>query len=129
LKLGGTLPARQALREFRDLWARADQKKSRKFGFRAPVQRGAPACKLFVRNILGRNFKRLGGTNYISEGRCSALGNLGRTYAELGQTKKAIGLHKRDLAIARELRNLRGIANALGDLGNGLVAFGGSWFK
>jgi hypothetical protein len=33
-------------------------------------------------------------------------------------------LHKRDLEIARELRNERGVANALGELGNALVALG-----
>lgn len=46
-----------------------------------------------------------------------ALGNLGRAYAELGETRRAIEFYEQDLAIAREIGDRRGESQTLGNLG------------
>jgi tetratricopeptide (TPR) repeat protein len=45
------------------------------------------------------------------------LGNLGLAYADLGETRKAIGFYEQRLDIAREIGDRRGEGNALGNLG------------
>lgn len=51
-------------------------------------------------------------------GEGNALGSLGLVYADLGETKRAIQLHKQHLTIAHELGYRRGEGTALNNLGN-----------
>jgi tetratricopeptide (TPR) repeat protein len=55
---------------------------------------------------------------------CSALGNLGIIYKNLGQTRLAIKFHKQDLTIRREIGDRRGEGNALGNLGAAYLSLG-----
>jgi tetratricopeptide (TPR) repeat protein len=54
----------------------------------------------------------------------AALGILGATYAELGETQRAIQFHEQYLAIAREVDDRRGEGIALGNLGNAFADLG-----
>jgi tetratricopeptide (TPR) repeat protein/MinD-like ATPase involved in chromosome partitioning or flagellar assembly len=51
-----------------------------------------------------------------------ALSKLGSTYAALGESHHAIGLHEHHLAIAQNIGDRRGAAVALGNLGSATVA-------
>ena len=53
-----------------------------------------------------------------------ALGNLGRAYADLGETRRAIECYEQHLAIARETGDRRGEGTALGNLGLAYFALG-----
>jgi len=54
----------------------------------------------------------------------AALGNLGRAYADLGETRKVIDHSEQCLAIAREIGDRRGEGNALNNLGNAYAHLG-----
>ena len=57
-------------------------------------------------------------------GECAALGNLGITYAAIGETYRAIEFYEQQLAIAREIGDRQGEGNALGNLGLAYGAMG-----
>ncbi len=50
-------------------------------------------------------------------GEGNAIGNLGLAYADLGETRRAIGLYEQDLEIRREIGDRYGEGNATGYLG------------
>lgn len=52
------------------------------------------------------------------------LGNLGNAYADLGETRKAIGHYEQALAIAKEIGDRRNEGAWLGNLGNAYAALG-----
>ncbi|MCX6674608.1 MAG: tetratricopeptide repeat protein, partial [Methanothrix sp.] len=52
------------------------------------------------------------------------LGNLGSTYSDLGETRKAIGYHERALKISRKIGDRWGEGADLGNLGNRYAALG-----
>ena len=52
------------------------------------------------------------------------LGNLGLAYAALGDARKAIEFHEKQLGIVREIGDRRGEGAALGNLGNALFGLG-----
>lgn len=54
----------------------------------------------------------------------NALGNLGITHADLGETRHAIEYFERQLEIASEIGNRRGEGNAFGNLGNAHLQLG-----
>src|SRR5271157_1376675 len=60
----------------------------------------------------------------VDERKAMRSGISGERTGSSGHFEKAADLHKRDLEIAREIGNERGVANALGELGNALVALG-----
>jgi tetratricopeptide (TPR) repeat protein len=52
------------------------------------------------------------------------LGNLGRAYFDLGETRKAIEFYEQSLKIAREIGDWQGEGNGLGSLGSAYVHLG-----